>query len=374
MATTPTEVRVAVLWSRLSGYIANCLRALSRAGADLLVVHWPPSPVAPFAVERLGLPGKRYARTEVAGIADLRAMLERFAPHAILVSGWMDWGYLRVARRLRRRGCLVIGAMDNQWFRSARQRLGTLLAGWYLRGSFDALWVPGDRSAQFARRLGFRGRHLWYGLYAGLDASLQQVAERRFATYEQTGVWPRRFVFVGRYEPVKGLPELIEAYQLYSARARDSSWQLFCAGHGSLKNLLRGVPGVHDVGFVQPDELGGLLEQAGAFVLPSRREGWVVALAEACAAGLPVICSDACGSQVELVRDWYNGVVIPAGDPEALAQAMLTLSSLPVEELTLWGRRSARFAECYTAEHWARYFLGKLAQMGELGSVRHGPL
>src|SRR5690606_254758 len=118
--------------------------------------------------------------------------------------------------------------------------------------------------------------------------------------FRTQGSWPRSFVFVGRYEEIKGLPELLEAYRKYRQACPDA-WDLICVGHGPLKCEIPRSPGVLDLGFLQPLGVASMLARSGCFVLPSRYDAWGVALLEAASSALPVICSDHCGSHVELV-------------------------------------------------------------------------
>lgn len=356
-------MRVVVLWSRLSGYLVECLAQLVSHGVELMTVHWPASSDAPFKFADSDIPGQRFLRTRFRRYRELEEILKKFQPGAALVSGWMDRLYLRAAYGLRRRGCVVVGALDNQWRGRLDQRVKAAGGGWLLSRVFSAVWVPGERSEQFAKRLGFRGVRIWRGFYCGASKEFRQVPEQRKERWVvQRGAWPRRFIFVGRYDPVKGIQELLNAYSVYR-QASSRPWELVCVGHGSLKPLVSGAEGVCDLGFVPPRELPSVLADTGCFVLPSRREGWVVALLEATASGLPVICSDQCGSHVELVRDGFNGWVVPSRDEAALAAAMKRMAAMPVEELEKSGDRSAQLAAPYTPERWAQYFLDKYAEL-----------
>jgi glycosyltransferase involved in cell wall biosynthesis len=359
-------IRVAVLWSRLSGYFVDCLAELASRGVELLIVHWPASANAPFRFRDSDLPGTRYLRTDIDRFGRLEDLLRKFDPHAALVSGWMDWLYIRTALVLRRRGVVVIGGMDNQWRGHFKQVIAPICAGWVLRRTFSALWVPGERSEQYARRLGFRGVRLWRGLYCGASKKFHAAGEVRAREWLGRGEWPRRFVFVGRYEDVKGVPELLEAYAKYRELCSEP-WELWCAGHGSLKLLVSAARGVRDLGFVQPNGLPSVLADAGCFVLPSRKEPWGVALLEGAASGLPLICSDECGSHVELVREGFNGWVVRAGDAAGLAAAMVRVSSMSPKELSEFGKRSADLALAYTPERWAEYFLEKYSELASSG-------
>ncbi len=144
---------------------------------------------------------------------------------------------------------------------------------------------------------------------------------------------------------------LIEAYKEYRMMVADP-WPLTCCGRGPLGRLLEGIEGIRDLGFVQPKALPRVLASASAFVLPSRSDAWGVALVEACAAGLPVICTDVCGSSVELVRELGNGLIVPPEQPGLLAEAMVWMhrNRTRLEEM---GNLSHCLARPYSAELWA---------------------
>ena len=193
-----------------------------------------------------------------------------------------------------------------------------------------------------------------YGI--DLDA-FKDIYSRRQARLEG---WPRRFLFVGRYAPEKGIDVLMEAYALYRKRVPDP-WPLTCCGRGPMQRLLEGAEGVTNRGFVQPKEQAEVWEEHGVFVLGSRFDPWPLVIAEACAAGLPVICTEACGSSVELVRAHYNGLSVATDNAAALATAM-QWSHERYSELPLQGDRSRNFAAAYsagiTAERWLQMFTG----------------
>jgi glycosyltransferase involved in cell wall biosynthesis len=68
-----------------------------------------------------------------------------------------------------------------------------------------------------------------------------------------------------------------------------------------------------------------LLAAMDVFVLPSRTEGYSLALVEASAAALPIIAT-AVGGNAEIVQDGVTGRIIPAGDDERLIAAMRELA------------------------------------------------
>jgi len=336
-------LRLAILHSRLSPHMAACFRTLcQRHDVELLVVRIPPADNAPFEDRHFDWIGQLYDR-DALSVADMKEALNAFAPDAVFMSGWFDDGYLRVARTMREQDVVVVAGSDEQWTGSWRQQGARLIAPWYLHSAIDVLWVAGERQRQFARRLGFRGIQCWDGVY-GCDWS-------SFAA-QRTDVLPRAFLFVGRYIRRKGLDLLVDAYATYRAQA-ENPWGLICAGRGEQEALLDEQPGIDNKGFVQPDALPELMGQAGAFVLPSREEPWGVVVAEAAAAGRPLICSEACGAAVHLLRDRYNGYLVQSESARHLAWCMRTMSMLSDDRRQKMGARSHELSKQYAPSHWA---------------------
>jgi glycosyltransferase involved in cell wall biosynthesis len=213
--------------------------------------------------------------------------------------------------------------------------------------------VAGERAWQLGRLLGVPEEKLHRGVYGFDGREFGAVLPRRPRDGRD---WPRAFLFVGRYIPVKGIDELLDAYARYRSMPRAQSsnepWTLTCCGKGPLAHLMSGQPGVRDIGFIAPPDLPNVLAQQGAFILPSLYEPWGVALAEGMATGMPAICTEACGASVDLVRPLYNGLLCTTGDARALAEAMSWIEEHQAQ-LPEMGRRAAELAAAFDAEFWA---------------------
>lgn len=85
-----------------------------------------------------------------------------------------------------------------------------------------------------------------------------------------------------------------------------------------------------------------LLAGMDVFVLPSRTEGYSLALVEASAAALPIVATDV-GGNAEIVQDGQTGLVVPAGDDARLAAAMAELGRDPTRREAL-GRQARAWA------------------------------
>jgi len=86
------------------------------------------------------------------------------------------------------------------------------------------------------------------------------------------------------------------------------------------------------------DDMPSVLRRAHIACLPSYREGLPRALLEAAASGLPIVTTDVPGCR-EVVRDGYNGYLVPPREPGALADALEKLITCTPAERERMGRR-----------------------------------
>ena len=137
-----------------------------------------------------------------------------------------------------------------------------------------------------------------------------------------------KLLCVGRLIPIKGHLVLLRA--LAQARAHVPEVTLDVAGRGPLEPALKsyarelGVSeAVRFLGFVSPVQRA--IEDAAIVVVPSLGEGFGMVALEAMERARPVIAS-AVGGLPEIVADGETGLVVPSGDAEALAEAIVALA------------------------------------------------
>jgi glycosyltransferase involved in cell wall biosynthesis len=158
---------------------------------------------------------------------------------------------------------------------------------------------------------------------------------------------------VANLKAYKGHQHLLEAVKLLHAGGRPCT--LVLAGDGgerrSLERQARQLS--LDVRFRGTcTDVGPLLARADVVVLPSLHEGMSNAVMEAMAAGRPVVAT-AVGGTPELLRG--RGILVPPGDPAALAAALGPLLADP-------GRRASLGA---AARQWSRSHLSADAMVDE---------
>lgn len=349
-------MRVAIIWKQLSSQSATAFRALADAGAEVFLVHRRATPEAPYEGSPAeGLQGYSWAQTpdESTLVSDI----ERFRADALLVSSWDVGPYRRLSRRMARRTLRVL-CMDNPWLGTPKQWAGRLVSPAVIRPAYDAVFVPDERQAAFARRLGFADDRIMWGLYSCDSDAFSRVPPLT----SSPALGRERFLFVGRLSPEKGVASLAEAYRLYRPTT-GHPWPLMVCGTGPLAHLLTGEPGVELTGFVQPSRLPEVFAGAACLILPSTFEPWGVVIHEAATAGLPVICSSACGAADRLVLDGYNGAIVAANDTASLTGAMTRLSTMDASRRAEMGRRGRVLAGQLTPGRWAEYLLERIGQL-----------
>lgn len=183
----------------------------------------------------------------------------------------------------------------------------------------------------------------------GIDlASYRLDTERR----------PQQVAFLGRDEPRKGLDVLLGAWPL--VRARFPHAELVVMGTERATSL----PGVSFRGRVDDGEKRRMLASSSVFAAPNLSgESFGIVVAEAMAAGCAIVASD-----LPAFRPVLDGCgdLVPPGDPQALAQALIRLLNDPVASRAIgeqaraaagrfdWGVVVSRYRSAYESALTAR--------------------
>ena len=168
-------------------------------------------------------------------------------------------------------------------------------------------------------------------------------------------------VWTGRLDPVKGFEEMLAAFARVTARRPA---RLVLAGEGHYRSKVEAL--IRDLGLSgrvlllgSRSDVPRLLEAADLFLFCSRTEGLPNALLEALAAGLPIVATDVPGNR-DLIDTGRTGILVPVGEPEAIARAVLSLLDHPAEA----GALGQRGRDCVRRHHdlpawrdrWAMFY------------------
>ncbi|HYV86640.1 MAG TPA: glycosyltransferase [Patescibacteria group bacterium] len=255
----------------------------------------------------------------------------------------------------------VAAALTGQTRRVIHQPHGHLFYGYYGRAG-TALVLAAERwLARFARlqvtltdagteehlRHGIGRREQYRTLPSGVDfRGLRDARRRRDACRRRLGFARDDFVIgaLCRLEAIKGTGDLVRAFMgLAPSRPR---LRLFIAGEGPQRPELLKL--IHAGGLQnRATILGGwadpleILPACDAVVLASRNEGMGRALVEAMVMAIPVVAT-AVGGVPDLLEEGRAGLLVPPGDPVALAGALARLVDDPGFALALGRTGHAR--------------------------------
>lgn len=190
---------------------------------------------------------------------------------------------------------------------------------------------------------------------------------------------PLRLVYHGRLtEEQKSVSSLIELAVELDQRQVDFTLTLIGDADGTVDYrrlaAARGVAHRVEVrGSLPREQLLAELRSYHLAVLTSRYEGFCLSLAEALALGLPAAAFSTGGVIEEFLHDGVNGVIVPWGQTEDLAQRIAGIAADPA----LWQRWSAAAqagaAERFSPAAFGRRYLEFLGELCQRPAIRHWP-
>lgn len=188
----------------------------------------------------------------------------------------------------------------------------------------------------------------------------------------QLGDLPLKLVVVARLSPRKGVDVALEAVAALRREGREVELSL-CgtpfAGYEWYEKQLRSRAAEPDLkgsvrflGYVRP--IWSELLRADFVLAPSLREPFGNTVVEAQLVARPVIAAGSMG-HLETIEDGVTGILVAAGDPEAMARAIATLAEDPEQTRAIADRGLLNARERFST---ARYRMEIAALFAELGS------
>lgn len=141
-------------------------------------------------------------------------------------------------------------------------------------------------------------------------------------------VMNKRVIAVGRLDYQKGFDRLVQAWQLVRHTGKFTDWKLDIFGQGEWREMLQQmidkVELQDSVRLNRPTkQIGEEYVKSDMLVMSSNYEGFPMVMIEAMACGLPVVSFDyKCGPK-DIIQPGINGLLVPNGDIQALADAMM---------------------------------------------------
>jgi len=279
--------------------------------------------------------------------ADFDAIHVNMAKNLAAVSGMLrPWLPMTVTVKISGAWEFTGGLLDPNLRRSPIQRL----YNWGVR-RVDNIQCVSEFTREMLRAAGYREASLRMIPNA---VDLERFTPRPIGA-RQPGA-PMTVVYVGRLRQVKGVKVLVDAWPKVMAGGTDA--HLLIAGpgegeqmsgrrdefHESLVQSTRDTGVGKSVDFLgEVSDVPGVLARGDIYVQPSFQEGLPNAVLEAMAMGLPIVATRISGNE-DVVADGDNGLLVPPGDPEALAAAIRRLVADPALAVRM-GRRSREIVE-----------------------------
>lgn len=159
---------------------------------------------------------------------------------------------------------------------------------------------------------------------------------------------PLRFLFLGAVNARKGIPLLLQAWQMLQVKEAE----LWLVGpiKPETRTLIPDLLGLKIKGRYPHEDLPGLMKQCDVLVFPSYFDGFALVLLEALATGLPIITTEATAGP-DLISDGIEGFIIPTGNVDDLCAKMQFFIDNP-ENLDSMSTAARLCAERYT---WDAY-------------------
>jgi glycosyltransferase involved in cell wall biosynthesis len=364
----PRVVMVAASLDIIGGHGVQALelaQGLRKQGYGVSLL--PVNPRFPRGLEWLRrIPYARTLVNQLLYLASLRRLREADVVHVFSASYWSFLlGPVPAVEAARRMGKRVVLHYHSGEAEDHLARWGRAVHPWLRRA--EEIVVPSDYlRAVFAR----------HGHSARVIPNVVDLG--RFRWRDRSPLRPR-LLSTRSLEPHYGVGHTLEAFALFRARRPQATLTL--AGTGSEEAALRrraGALGVADAvrfrGRVEPEDMPGLCDQHDVFVNSSLVDNQPVSLLEAFAAGLAVVTTPT-GAIRQMVADGRAGLLVPAGDPAAMARALEQVLDDPeaARRRARWARREAA---AHTWEHvrsaWSEAYGGPGPRAARIARSRDG--
>lgn len=313
----------------------------------------------------------------------LPACLETLRPDVLAIPGW-GFPISRAALAwCQRRQVPTILMSESKWNDEPRQWWKEQIKSWLYIRKYAAALVGGELHREYLVRLGMARDRIFLG-YNAVDndyfAKTAAVARQDpQAAHQRQPAIPHRpyFLVVTRLIPRKNVLKLVEAFVAYRQHiGAEQAWDLVICGSGLEETAIRYLINqqdlthcVHLPGFIPYRDIGDWFGLAAAFVHPALQEQWGLVVNEACAAGLPILCSETVGACAELVQNGVNGFSFNPSDRQDMTRALLAIHQLTPQARLQMGMMSQELVADYGPQQFAQGLISAV-EAGLLQSVR----
>lgn len=301
-------------------------------------------------------------------VAALLPCLEEIKPDVLVIPGW-GFPVSRAALRWCRQHDVPAILMseskrDDEKRIRWKEKLKSLL---YVRQYATAL-VGGRAHRDYLVELGVPSDRIFYG-YDAVDndyfvekSAIAKTNPQKIR--KQDPAIPNKpfFLAVTRLIPRKNVARMIKAFAAYREQVgAQEAWDLVICGSGSEEENVQQLianrdlsEAVHLPGFLTYEQIANWYGLAGAFVHPAFAEQWGLVINEACAAGLPILCSDTVGACSSLVKDGENGFSFDPQQTEQMTRVLVSVHKMEESDRLKMGQISQELVEQFSPNQFGK--------------------
>lgn len=230
----------------------------------------------------------------------------------LVLSGW-DNAFSWIGALLspkRKNACIVessIYELKNVWHKLLLKR--------FFVSRISKMYVSGKPQEELVLKLGFNGRIIKFGGCGLLNYAVQPPYQERKEV--------KRFLFVGRLDPVKNLELVVNTFN------RLPQFSLTIVGFGVLEKKLKAMANnnITFTGAIKNEDLPSVYRDHDVFILASYSEVWGLVVEEALNNGTPVIVSSHVGCKDDIVSK-ETGLIFAPEEDGSLEEAIIKISDV----------------------------------------------
>ncbi|PWK26746.1 glycosyltransferase involved in cell wall biosynthesis [Arcicella aurantiaca] len=276
-------------------------------------------------------------------------------PQLIYLNGYYDVSYWAVIVYAKTKGIKII--IDSESNEQSRERI------WWKESlkkviltQLDGYLCLGTKATEYLLKLGIKKEKILSTRNIGIandkvSALYKTAYAQRNHTKERLNLPQFNFIYAGRFNPIKNLKMLIEAFgEISQTHPFSKQWGLILSGDGTEKEDLKALVQSKKLAniFFLPScewhEVPARYALADVAVLPSLFEPFGFLVNEALVYGMPIIVSNRCGSAYDLVKDGENGFVFEPTLKFELMEKMQTMMNQS-DNLKTMGQKGQKLVE-----------------------------
>ena len=322
-------MKILFLYTEFMSYYYPVLRLLSKKGFRLFIVYKDIGRNTPF--EKKKYKNFIFIKRSTLKLKSIKYLVKHIDPDLVYVSGWSDKLYLILSLVFKFYQKKVVVGFDDQWHGSFKQNIAFLLGKLnFFKNFYSHAWVSGTLQYEYARNLGFKKNEIIFDLLTCDNIfKLNPSVKKRILKNRVS----KKFVYVGRLSPEKGVKTLISAWCKFSQKYKNCKLVIVGSTDKYDKNLIIGVKNVSLKPFMNSSQLKKELENSICGILPSNKEQWGVVLHEYCSSSLPIISSDKVGSNKTFLINDYNGYEFKSESVNSLVLSLEKIYKLSEKKL-----------------------------------------